>query len=69
MSTVFTARQALCRWCRAPASALREFVELCKPCASVVDELAVARAAWDPPQHHEQRPTRLIKRNTMKGGA
>ncbi len=40
MTTVATARQALCRWCRSPAQHLRDGVALCKPCASVVDELA-----------------------------
>ncbi len=39
-----------------------------KPCAAVVDELA-ERGAWNPSQHHEQRSTRLLERNTMEGGA
>ncbi len=65
-----------CRWCRARATALRDGVELCRACASVVDQLAeharradAARAAWNTPQHHEQRPTHHLKRSTMKGGA
>ncbi len=40
MTTAFTARQVLCRWCRSLAQHLRDDVVLCKPCASVVDQLA-----------------------------
>ncbi len=32
--------QVACRWCRAPATALRDAVQLCRACAAVVDELA-----------------------------
>ncbi len=45
MTTVSTARQALCRWCRSPAQHLRDDVPLCRACAAIVDELA------DPHRH------------------
>ncbi len=35
-----TTGQPTCRWCRAPATALRDATALCRPCANVVDELA-----------------------------
>ncbi len=40
MTSVFTARQALCRWCRSPAQHLRHGVVLCRPCVMIVDQLA-----------------------------
>ncbi len=40
MTAVFIAGQALCRWCRAPAVALRDATALCRSCAALVDQLA-----------------------------
>ncbi len=35
-----TTGQPTCRWCRAPATALRDATALCRSCAMIVDELA-----------------------------
>ncbi len=35
-----TTGQLTCRWCRAPAAALRDAVQLCRACAALLDELA-----------------------------